>query len=149
MISLSNLKPARGSKKKSKRIGRGTSSGRGTYSGKGQKGQRARSGGRKGLKFKGIRYMIKRLPKIGGFRSIYSRPEVVKLSDLEKKFNDGDIVNAIKLLNLGLISGRKAQYKIIGTSKTAKKLIVYTHLISKSTENLIKKNGGEVTRVIK
>ena len=62
-LALHTIKPFSGSKKKVKRVGRGLGS-RGTYSGRGQKGQKARSGGKKGLKLMGIRRLLLSTPKI-------------------------------------------------------------------------------------
>ncbi len=66
MITLSNLQPKIGSRHRRKRVGRGNASGHGTYSGRGIKGQRSRSGGKKGLKLKGLRHNIKNFPKLRG-----------------------------------------------------------------------------------
>lgn len=69
-IKLHNLQSVIKTKPK-KRVGRGNASGKGTYSGRGIKGQRARAGGRGGLKKRSImRQLIKKTPKIGGFKSL-------------------------------------------------------------------------------
>jgi len=65
-LSLSNLLSVK-TKNPKKRLGRGNASGEGGYCGRGLKGQRSRSGGRKGLKIKGLRILSRRLPKLGGF----------------------------------------------------------------------------------
>ncbi len=65
IITLSSLKPQKNRKKK-KRVGRGNSSGHGTYSGRGIKGQRSRSGGKKGLKLKGLKVFISQVKKAKG-----------------------------------------------------------------------------------
>lgn len=147
MINLSHLKNFPKSRKQPKRVGRGDSSGHGTYSGRGQKGQRARSGGKKGLKLKGIKPIIKRLPKLKGFRSGKSRLEIINLEILEKKFSDGEIVNPQKLFELKLIKAKKSKYKILGKGKLNKKLTIYAHAFSKSAEETIKKAGGEVIKI--
>jgi len=144
MITLSNLKNFPKSKKRPKRVGRGNSSGHGTYSGRGQKGQRARSGGKKGLKLKGIKPIIKRLPKLGGFKSIQPKMAIVNLENLEKNFSDGDLITPEKLLEKNLIKSLKTGVKILGRGKLSKKLIVQAYAFSKSAENAIKKAGGEV-----
>ncbi|MGC9049203.1 MAG: 50S ribosomal protein L15 [Patescibacteria group bacterium] len=146
-MNLSNLKPFPKSKKRPKRVGRGDSSGHGTYSGRGQKGQRARSGGRKGLKLKGIKSMIKRIPKLGGFRSIYPRMAIVNLENIEKKFSDNDLVTPEKLLEKGLIKSIKNGVKILGQGKLTKKLTVKANAFSKSAEEAIKKAGGKVIKI--
>jgi len=101
-IKLSNLKPKPKTNRRSKRIGRGDSSGFGSYSGRGQKGQRSRSGGKKGLKIRGLRHNIRNLPKFGGFKSHRARMDVFNLSDLEKIFKSNDIVDIKKFKKNGI-----------------------------------------------
>lgn len=144
MINLSHLKRFPKSKKRPKRIGRGDASGHGTYSGRGQKGQRARSGGRKGLKLKGIKPIIKRLPKLSGFRSIHPRLEIINLETLEKKFSDGETVDSQKLFKFKLIKTKKSKYKVLGKGKLTKKLTIYAYTFSKSAEKAITKVGGKI-----
>lgn len=147
MITLSNLKRFPKSKKRPKRVGRGDASGHGTYSGRGQKGQRARSGGRKGLKLKGIKPIIKKLPKLKGFKSIHPKFEIINLETLEKKFSDGDVVRPEKMLEVGLIKSLKDNIKILGRGKLSKKLIIQAHSFSKSAEEAIKKAEGKVIKL--
>lgn len=147
MINLSNLKKFSKSTKKQKRVGRGDSSGHGTYSGRGQKGQRARSGGRRGLKLKGIRPLIKRLPKLGGFKSIYPRLAIVNLDELEKRFSEAEIVDSNKLLEVGLIKSKEFGVKILGRGKLSKKLTIKANAFSKSAEEAIKKASGKIIKI--
>src|SRR3989339_1826860 len=86
MLNLSNLQPQAGSKKRKKRVGRGTSSGLGKTCGRGHKGQKSRAGGTKGTRFEGGQTpLYRRLPKRGfknyPFRKEYS---IFNLSDLSK-----------------------------------------------------------------
>jgi len=69
MLTLNKLRTNK--RKRTKRLGRGNSSGRGTYCGKGNKGQKARSGGRKGLKLFGLRQTFSKIHKAQGFTSLY------------------------------------------------------------------------------
>lgn len=132
MLNLSNIKKA-GTKKK-KRVGRGDSSGSGTYSGRGQKGQRSRSGGRGGLKLKGLKETVSKLPKTRGFKSGRPSPGVVNIADLERKHEDGDRV-------------RLPGIKVLGQGKLTKKLDVAAAAFSKSAEGAIIKAGGKITRI--
>lgn len=143
-LSLSNLKPARGSKRRGIRVGRGTSSAHGTYSGRGAKGQRARSGGKGGLKSFGLKGIIQGTPKLSGFKSLKPKLEVVNLKDLEKEFKDNDIITPAILKNKGLINDSKAGVKILGEGKLTKKLVIKTHKISESAKAMVEKNGGKV-----
>ncbi len=91
-LQLHNLQPRPGAKKRRKRIGRGNASGHGTYSTRGMKGQRARSGGRSGLKKLGMKRIIASLPKLGGFTSHRPRAVGVSLVRLERVAQNGDTV---------------------------------------------------------
>lgn len=142
MLNLSNLKPAKGSSKRRKKVGRGGK--RGTYSGRGMKGQRSRSGGKSGLKRLGFKQTLQRIPKARGFKSQQPKKAVVNLSDLEDKFQDGDIVNARSLIKSGLIDNAKSGVKILGQGEISKKLTVEATAFSSSAEKAIIKAGGEI-----
>lgn len=117
-------------KKSPKRRGRGDASGRGNYSGRGQKGQKARSGGRRGLKLLGMRNIWRRIPKFAGFKSRKEKIAIINLKDLEKKYSKGA---EVVLPN----------FKVLGQGKITKKLIVKASAFSKRAEQLIKKAKGE------
>src|SRR3990167_7425188 len=89
MAELHNLTPFRGSRKKAKRIGRGLGSGHGAYSTRGMKGQRSRSGGSKGLKARGMKQLILRIPKLSGFRSRHEKGARINVDRLEELFTAG------------------------------------------------------------
>jgi len=137
---LSNLKPFPKSRKNRKCRGRGNASGHGTYSGRGQKGQRARSGGKKSLKLKGLKSFLQQIPKSSGFKGHQIKLAIVNLKDLEKHFQDGETVTPEKLLEKGLISkmkGKIPKVKILGQGKLTKKLMVKNCQMSKKVKNLI------------
>jgi len=144
MLTLSNLKPAKGATKKRKKVGRGGK--RGTYSGRGMKGQRSRSGGKGGLKALGFKQTLQRIPKKRGFKSLRPIMEVVNLIDLENKFNDNDIINIKQLIKTGLIDNGKNGVKILGQGKLSKKFIVMANAFSKSAEKAIVDAGGEIIK---
>lgn len=143
-LNLHNLKVSPGSKKRKKRLGRGNSSGHGTYSTRGQKGQRARSGGRGGLKLKGFKNIAQRTPKLKGFKSIHLKDQVVNLTDLENKFKDGEIVDTKKLFSEGLITNFEQKIKILGKGKLSKKLVIKANGFSQSAKEAIEKVGGQI-----
>jgi len=143
-LKLENLKPAYGSKKKSKRVGRGDSSGHGTYSTRGAKGQRARSGGKGGLKLKGLKGNILSIPKLGGFRSLKPKLAIVNIKDLDKKFANNDIITTGKLVEKGLIKSAKFGVKVLGMGKITKKFILKVNKISKTAQEALEKAGGQV-----
>ncbi len=143
ILSLHTL-TARTKKKHIKRVGRGNASGHGTFSGRGQKGQRARSGGRKGLEMKGLKSNIKHFPKIGGFKSLNPIFKPINISLLDKNFNDGEIVNLQALQEKKLIKRNDNFIKILGEGKLTKKLIIDIKNISKTAQKAIEDCGGEI-----
>jgi len=149
MLNLSQLKKYRGMAKKAKRIGRGTSSGKGCYSTKGQKGQRARAGGRNGLKIKGIRPMIRQFPKNSGFTSLRPKIATINLSILEKRFSSDEIIDSARLFVAGLIKSPKTKIKVLGSGKLSKKLNIIASAFSGSAKEAIIKAGGEARVVEK
>ena len=106
MLKLNELKPAKGSRKKAKRVARGTSSGWGKTAGRGHKGQKSRAGGTKGVRFEGGQTPIyRRLPKRGfknyPFKKEYS---IFNLNDLDKI---AKVKGLIKVLGNGEIKAAK------------------------------------------
>jgi len=143
-LTLHNLKVKKGAKKKPRRVGRGNASGSGTYSGRGLKGQRSRSGGKKGLKRRGLRQLLKNKPKIGGFKSLKPKMVTVNLDQLEKSFESGEIVNNKKLISKNLIKSAKTGVKVLGRGKLTKKLTVVADNFSESAKKAIIDTGGSV-----
>ncbi len=143
-LTLHNLKQAKSAKKPKKRLGRGNSSGLGTYSGRGLKGQKARSGGKGGLKLKGLKGNIQSIPKIGGFKSLKPKLAIVNLKDLEKNFKNDEIITAGKLAKKNLIKDSKSGVKILGDGKLTKVLTVKVNKISESAKKAIEEAGGKV-----
>jgi len=131
-----------GSKTKKKRVGRGGK--RGTYSGRGLKGQKARSGGKSGLKRRGMRQLMETSHKLRGFKSIHGKPEVVNLADLTKNFKDGDKVDPYVLQKKGLVDKIKTGVKILSKGEIKVKLEVSGCKLSKLAEDKIKKAGGKI-----
>jgi len=147
-IELSNLKPNPKSKKKYKRVGRGNSaSDPGNYCGRGMKGQRSRSGGKKGLKIKGLRSVLRSFPKNKGFKSKFSKFEIINLSVIEKFFKDGETVDGKKLEQMNLIKDGKKKIKILAQGELKKKLTVRAQAFSQKAEEMIKKTGGHIVKI--
>ena len=143
-LTLSNLKPAHGSRTYSKRIGRGNASGKGTTAGKGTKGQRARSGGRKGLKRMGLKRIMQRVPKHRGFTSIFKKLAVLNVETLEQKFTTGTIITPLLLVKEDLIQNIRDGVKILGQGTLTKKFTIQGCDVSKSAKEKIEKAGGKV-----
>jgi large subunit ribosomal protein L15 len=143
-LSLSNLYPSIGSKKNKKRIGRGNASGTGTYAGRGLKGQRSRSGGKGGLKLRGLKAMMLSTPKLDGFKSHYPKNQVVKLSQLDQNFKAGDVINAAVLAEKGMIKSVKLPIKILNDADFDKKLTIEKCFVSQVAREKIEAAGGEI-----
>lgn len=149
-LKLSELRPARGSRKARKRVGRGESSGHGKTSSRGGKGQTARSGGGVRPGFEGGQMpLYRRLPKYG-FRSRQktlgeNQYHVVNLSKLNS-FDNGATVSAEMILALGYgnHNRNKAGVKVLGTGELTKKLNLKVHAISEAAKAQVEAKGGSV-----
>ncbi len=107
--------------KKAKRVGRGLGSGKGKTAGRGTKGQKSRSGYNLPRRFEGGQTsLIQRLPKLKGFKSRSSKPFVIDIVAVEKKFSDGETVNIKTLLEKKLIKAKNTKVKILGKKLTKK-----------------------------
>lgn len=144
MMKLHTIKPARGSKKTSKRLGRGAGSGRGKTAGRGTKGQKSRSGGKSGLKLKGLKRTLQRIPKKRGFTSPHAKPETVSLRAIEKAFPKNGIISPAVLAKLGLVSDAKANVKLLGTHEVKRKWTVKGCKATSGAKAAIEKAGGSV-----
>ena len=143
ILSLHTLKPQKGARRTSKRVGRGLGS-TGSYSGRGVKGQRARSGGRAGLKLKGLRPLMLSTPKKRGFRSPKAKHVVSNIGDLAKAFANGATVNPKILLKKGLIENVTLGVKILGKGSIGIKLTVEGCFLSASAKQKIEHTGGVI-----
>lgn len=144
-LELHNIKPAEGSKKSVKRLGRGIGSGLGKTSGKGHKGQWARSGGGVRPGFEGGQMpLTRRLPK-RGFKNRFVKVYTVVNIDAFEKFDNGTEITPDFLLENGVISKIEANgVKVLGNGTLTKKLVVKASKFSKSAVEAIEKAGGTV-----
>jgi len=144
-MKLHELKPAKGSTKAPKRIGRGIGSGTGKTAGKGHKGQKARSGGGVRPGFEGGQQpLYRRIPK-RGFTNIFKKEYVViNVKDLEERFENGAVVDYESLYEVGLIKTVKDGVKILGTGELTKALTVQVDKVSQSAAEKIVAAGGKV-----
>ncbi|MCX6734258.1 MAG: 50S ribosomal protein L15 [Candidatus Peregrinibacteria bacterium] len=150
MSGLHNLKSFQGSKHSKKRIGRGNGSGHGTYSTKGNKGQKARSGGQMAARFEGGQTpLVKRIPKLKGFRNPNStRYQAVNVSSLNQ-FENGDTVDVVSLFEKKLIQNKNMPIKILGNGELTKKLTVKTDRVVPAARAKIEGAKGEVVELTK
>ena len=140
-MNLSGLRPPAGQKKARKRIGRGMGSGHGKTATRGSKGQRAGTGFGQKRGFEGGQMPLhRRLPK-RGFTNIFKKHyAIVNLGKLEKL--EGDVFNADRLFELGVIKKLGDGLKILGTGQLTRKITVEAHHFSKSALEKIQKAGG-------
>ena len=143
-MDLSNLKPAPGSTKNRKRIGRGPGSGTGKTSGKGHKGQNARSGGGVKPGFEGGQMPLqRRIPKRGFVSRNKKVYNLVNLRDLEA-FDAGTVVDLEQYGKAGLVNGIKDGIKILADGELTKSFTVQAHKFSKTAAEKIEAAGGKV-----
>lgn len=145
-LSLNNLRPAKGSTHRKKRLGRGPGTGLGKTSGRGEKGQKSRSGYSMKIGFEGGQMPLhRRLPK-RGFTNIFKKKWIeVSLEALEKAFAENDEVTPEVMHRRGIIKKAKHDIVVLGNGEVSKSLKVSAHRFTKSAREKIEKAGGAVT----
>lgn len=145
-LSLNNLRPAKGSTHRKKRLGRGPGTGLGKTSGRGEKGQKSRSGYSMKIGFEGGQMPLhRRLPK-RGFTNIFKKKWIeVSLAALEKNFAENDEVTPEVMHHRGIIKKAKHDIVVLGNGDVSKSLKVSAHRFTKSAREKIEKAGGAVT----
>jgi large subunit ribosomal protein L15 len=147
---LHNLKPAGGSRKPRRRIGRGHGSGHGKTSGRGHKGAGARSGSKRKVAYEGGQNPIHmRMGKLRGphkkmsmpFEKFRTRTQPVNVADLDARFKAGDEVTPESLKAAGLAK-RDLPVKVLGRGEISTKLSVRVHAFSASAKEKIEAAGG-------
>ena len=143
-MKLHDLQPAKGSKKKRTRVGRGISAGKGKTAGRGTKGQGSRSGGKKPPYFEGGQLpLVRRLPFKRGFNNIFRiNYQEVNVGRLEELFETGTAVTPALLAEVGLIRNADKPIAILGDGDLTKTLTVTAHRFSKSAVEKIASAGG-------
>jgi large subunit ribosomal protein L15 len=143
-MKIEDLKPAEGSRKSDRRVGRGVGSGLGKTSGKGHKGQKARSGGTKGAGFEGGQMPLqRRLPKRGFTNYPFSKEyAVINLRDLAK-LGDLNVITPDVLRERGIVKDLKDGLKVLGDGEISKSLTVKAHAFSSAAQEKIAAAGGK------
>jgi len=148
-MDLSNLKPSKGSVKRSKRVGRGQGSGKGGTSTRGHKGAKSRSGYSKKIGFEGGQMPLQRRVPKGGFKNINRREfkaiNLITLQTLAEK-NNLDKIDFEVLRTAGLIA-KNDLVKILGKGTLERKLEVHAHAFSKSAVEAIEAQKGTVVKL--
>jgi large subunit ribosomal protein L15 len=143
-VNLSNLKPARGSRHRKVRVGRGIGSKLGKTAGKGNKGQKSRKGYSRRPGFEGGQMPLRRrIPKRGFHNPTRVEYAVVNIEGLNI-FPAGSTVTPELLIASGLIREVRAEIKVLGDGELKNSLTVHAHKFSKSAEEKITQAGGKV-----
>jgi large subunit ribosomal protein L15 len=150
-IGLHNLKPARGSRRARKRVGRGEGSGTGKTAGRGQKGWDSRSGAKRRARFEGGQNPIHmRMRKLRGphmrksmaFEPFRTHTQAVNLLDLEARFESGAAVTLQAMHDKGLATRKGVAVKVLAKGELTKPLTVHAHAFSKTARERIETAGG-------
>src|SRR4029079_4802296 len=151
-VGLHSLKPAPGSKKDRKRVGRGHGSGHGKTSGRGHKGYNSRAGAKQRARFEGGQNPVHmRMRKLRGpnkkmsmpFENFRTRTQPVNLSDLDARFKANDEVTPESLRAAGLAK-RRYPVKVLARGELSKKLTVKAHAFSATAKEKIEAAGGTI-----
>jgi large subunit ribosomal protein L15 len=150
-FGLHTLKPAPGSRKDRKRVGRGEGSGTGKTSGRGQKGYGSRSGAKDRSRFEGGQMPIHmRMRKLRGphmkksmpFEPFRTHTQPVNLGDLDARFDKGDAVTLEAMCDKGLGTRKGIPVKVLAKGEISKPLTVHAHAFSASAREAIEAAGG-------
>lgn len=149
-MRLGELKPPRGARKEGKRLGQGPGSGTGKTGGRGHKGQKARSGAKRGgrVGFEGGQMPLhRRLPKVGfsnhQFRTVY---RVVNVGDIVASGLEGEI-GPQELVKAGLIGRRNLPVKVLGQGEVSRQITVRAHAFSAKASEKITQAGGQAEKI--
>jgi large subunit ribosomal protein L15 len=150
-VGLHTLKPATGSRKPRKRVGRGEGSGTGKTAGRGQKGAGSRSGAKRKVGFEGGQNPIHmRMRKLRGphmkksmpFERFRTHTQPINLADLEARFDKGAEVTPDALRDKGLATRKDVPVKILAKGELSKALTVHAHGFSAAARERIEAAGG-------
>lgn len=141
-MRIDDLRPAEGSVKERKRVGRGMGSGHGKTATRGHKGQKSRTQVRVGFEG-GQTPLHRRLPQRKGFTNIFKKEYALVNLDTLAKLEE-DTITPDLLLDKGIIKDVKAGLRVLGRGDVEKAITVRAHHFSKSAEEKIKAKGGAV-----
>jgi len=144
LTAATTIKPGKNSRRTSKRVGRGNGSGKGTYSARGLKGQKSRSGGKSRTQIRAFKASLQKVPKLRGFKSMYSKKETVTLATLEKIAGVDDLITPRYLDKKGVINHPERGVKIVAKGELKKKITIKGCLASKKAVELIEKSGSKI-----
>ena len=142
-MELHQQSPVPGSTQVGKRKGRGHGSGNGKTGGRGHKGQKARSGGKVRAGFEGGQMpLVRRVPK-RGFNNVFAKPLTAINLAVLNRFEDGAVVDAAALIEMGVISECPNGLKVLSNGTLTKKITVKAAAFSESAKEKIEQAGGK------
>ncbi|MBT8126102.1 MAG: 50S ribosomal protein L15 [Gammaproteobacteria bacterium] len=142
-MQLNNLRPAEGSKKSTKRVGRGIGSGWGKTCARGHKGQKSRSGGFHKVGFEGGQMPLqRRLPKVGFISRKASTRAEVRLHELERV--KADVIDLKVLIDAGIVASNTEKVKVIASGEITKAVELQDINVTPGARKLIEAAGGKV-----
>jgi large subunit ribosomal protein L15 len=146
-VTLSNLRPPRGSRRKKVRVGRGMGSKLGKTAGRGNKGQKSRTGYSSRRGFEGGQMPLhRRIPK-RGFHNPFGREfAIVNVASLNS-FEKGEVVTPDAMVSRGIVGSLRDGVKVLGDGDLKVALTVQAHAFSKSAEQKIAAAGGKAEKV--
>lgn len=146
-MKLHSLKPAAGSRKNRKRVGRGPGSGFGKTAGRGENGQKSRSGYSAKRGFEGGQMPLHRRTPKRGFTNIFRKEYRVLNVDSLNRFEAGTVITPELLLEQGLIRKGKHPVKLLGTGDLTVSLTVRVHKTSATAAQKIESAGGSLEQL--
>lgn len=146
-MNLHNLKPAKGSTKTKRRLGRGEGSGTGDTAARGHKGQKSRSGYSKKMGFEGGQMPLqRRVPKFGFTNPNRVEYKAINLDVIQTLIDEKKITDTVSpevLTSLG-IAGKRDLIKVLGRGELKAAVNVTAHKFSKTAQEAIEKAGGKI-----
>lgn len=147
-LGLHNLQRFPHSRRPRKRVGRGLGSGHGAFSTRGVKGQRARTGGAKGLQRRSLKHLILHLPKFKGQKPHTPKACIVTTDGLERRFPVGAIVDGRAMLAARLVATDRQGIKVLaGAKPLTKAMTVRADAFSAGAKKMIAAAGGKAVIV--
>ena len=142
-MRIEDIRPAEGSTKNRKRVGRGVGSGHGKTSCKGHKGQKARSGGTKGAGFEGGQMPLQRRVPKRGFKNIFKKEYAIVNLDIIDALKDDAVITPELLIEKGVIKKLKDGLKVLATGSIQRPVTIKANAFSTSAAAKIEAAGGK------
>ena len=148
-MKLHELKPAAGSRKPRKRVGRGPGSGTGKTAGRGHNGQKSRSGYKRRYSFEGGKMpLARRLPK-RGFTNIFRKTYRTVNVDRLNAFEAGSVIDVEAMQLAGLLRKGRTEVKVLGNGDLEVALTVRAHKFTRTAAQKIEAAGGKIEQLVK